>query len=74
MRKSRFIEAQIIGMLKEQEAGMPTAEVCRRHGLSPGLVTHAFRSLNSFKRPFVRMPRGFCRLAMSAAAVGYKTR
>lgn len=35
MLKSRFTEAQIIGMLKEQEAGMPTAEVCRRHGLSP---------------------------------------
>ena len=35
MRKSRFTEAQIIGMSKEQEAGMPTAEVCRRHGLSP---------------------------------------
>lgn len=36
MRKSRFTEAQIIGMIKEQEAGMPTAEVCRRHGLSQG--------------------------------------
>jgi putative transposase len=35
MRKSRFSEAQIIGMIKEQEAGMATAEVCRRHGLSP---------------------------------------
>lgn len=34
MRKSNFTEAQIIGMIKEQEAGMPTAEVCRRHGLS----------------------------------------
>ncbi len=35
MRKSRFTEARIIGMLKEQEAGLPTADVCRRHGLSP---------------------------------------
>lgn len=30
-RKSHFTEAQIIGMMKE-EADMPTAEVCRRHG------------------------------------------
>ena len=36
MRKSRFTEAQIIGMIKEQEAGVPTAEVCRKHGLSQG--------------------------------------
>ena len=27
MRKSRFTDAQIIGIIKEQEAGMPTAEV-----------------------------------------------
>ncbi len=36
MRKSRFTEAQIIGMIKEQEAGLPTAELCRKHGLSQG--------------------------------------
>ena len=35
MRKSRFTEAQIIGLIKEQEAGLPTAELCRKHGLSP---------------------------------------
>jgi putative transposase len=34
MRKSRFTEAQIIGMIKEQEAGLPTVEVCRKRGLS----------------------------------------
>ena len=34
MRSSRFTDEQIIGMIKEQEAGMPTAEVCRKHGIS----------------------------------------
>ena len=35
MKRSRFSEEQIIGVLREQEAGMATAEVCRRHGISP---------------------------------------
>jgi putative transposase len=34
MKRSRFSEEQIIALLREQEAGTPTAEVCRRHGVS----------------------------------------
>ena len=34
MKRSRFSEEQIIAVLKEQEAGMATADVCRRHGIS----------------------------------------
>lgn len=34
MRASRYSEAQIIGILREQEGGMARAEVCRRHGIS----------------------------------------
>ncbi len=34
MKGSRFSEEQIIGILREQEAGAETPEVCRRHGIS----------------------------------------
>ena len=34
MKRSRFTEEQIIGLLGEQEAGATTADVCRKHGVS----------------------------------------
>ena len=34
MKRSRFTEDQIIGMLREQEAGAATGDVCRKHGIS----------------------------------------
>lgn len=34
MKRSRFSEEQIIGILREQESGEKTADVCRRHGVS----------------------------------------
>ena len=34
MKRSRFTEEQIIGILREQESGQKTAEVCRKHGIS----------------------------------------
>ena len=34
MKRSRFSEEQIIGILKEHQAGMTPADICRKHGIS----------------------------------------
>jgi putative transposase len=38
MKRKRFSEEQIIGVLKESEAGMKTADLARRHGVSEGTI------------------------------------
>lgn len=35
MKKSRYSEEEIIGILKEHESGVATGGLCRRHGMSP---------------------------------------
>ena len=38
MKRSRFSEEQIIGILKEHEAGIPVSDLCRKHGVSDASI------------------------------------
>ena len=38
MKKTRFTESQIVGILKELEQGMSVAELSRKHGVSDGAI------------------------------------
>jgi putative transposase len=48
MKRKRFSEEQIIGILKEHEAGVSVAELCRKHGVSDA-------SIYKWKAKFVGM-------------------
>ena len=68
MRKGRFTEEQIVGILKEHEAGAGTAALCRRHGISQqtfyrwkriygGLEVNEARRLKALEEENARLKR-----------------
>ena len=66
MRKSRFTEEQKIGMIKEHEAGVPTIEICRNHGLSVATVYSSESSPAAWMYP---MPASLLKASMAAYAM-----
>jgi len=54
MRKSKFTESQIVGILGEGVSGLPVSEVCRKHGISnatyyQGKIKYSGVSANELK-------------------------
>ena len=80
MKRSRFTEEQIIGILREQEAGVATAEVCRRHGVSSatfykwkakfgGMEASDIRRLKELEEENSKLKRMFANLSLENEAL-----
>lgn len=80
MRKSRFTEAQIMAILGEGEAGLPVAQVCRKHEISTatyyqwkskyaGMSVSELKRVKDLEAENSRLKRMFAELALENAAI-----
>lgn len=80
MKKSRFTESQIVAVLKEGAAGMPVAELCRKHGISnatyylwksnySGVQVSELQRLHELEAENAKLKRMFADLALENAAI-----
>jgi len=80
LKKSRFTESQIVAVLKEGEAGVPVAELCRTHGISnatyyqwkskySGVQVSELQRLRELEAENARLKRMYADLALENAAI-----
>jgi putative transposase len=80
MRKSRFSETQIVAILKEGEAGVPVAEIVRKHGISrntyfgwrrryAGATVPDLKRLRELEAENSKLKRMYTDLALENAAI-----
>ena len=80
MRKSKFTESQIVGILGEGESGLPVAEVCRKHGISnatyyqwkskyAGMSANELKRVKELEAENSRLKRMYADLALENAAI-----
>ena len=80
MRKSKFMEAQIVAVLQEGVAGMPVAEILRAHGISRptyfnwkskygGTSVPELRRLKDLEQENAKLKRMYAELALENAAI-----
>lgn len=80
MKSSRFTETQIIGILKETDAGIPIKEICRKHGISDatyynwkskygGMNASDLKRMKEMEREISQLKRMYADVAMENRAL-----